>query len=70
MADEIFWFVKLQFGEVSKGRAWPPLRGGWHGLSRDWGSVSLMIEHSLRPRLRSATSLKEGGKATIQHLYK
>ena len=43
---------------------WPPHRGGWQkSLIFDWGSVPLMIRHSLRPESKiPATSLREGGK--------
>ena len=34
----------------------------------DWGSVLISVRHSLRPRFRSATSLREGGKAAAPQL--
>ena len=34
----------------------------------DWGSVLISARHSLRPRFRSATSLREGGKAAAPQL--
>ena len=34
----------------------------------DWGSVLISMRHSLRPRFRSATSLKEGGKAAASQM--
>ena len=34
----------------------------------DWGSVLISVQHSLRPRFRSATSLNEGGKAAAPQL--
>ena len=33
----------------------------------DWGSVLSLEAHSLRPRHRSATSLKEGGNGAVRH---
>ena len=34
----------------------------------DWGSVLILMRHSLRQPLRAATSLKEGGKAASPQL--
>ena len=58
--------VKLQFvGQLD--RILGPLSEG-AVTEGDWGSVLISVRHSLRPRFRSATSLREGGKAAAPQL--
>ena len=58
--------IRLQFvGQLD--RILGPLSEG-AVTEGDWGSVLISVRHSLRPRFRSATSLREGGKAAAPQL--
>ena len=60
------WKVKFQFGGQLD-RTLGPLPEG-AVTEGDWGSVLISMRRSLRPRFRSATSLREGGKAAAPQL--
>ena len=49
--------VKFQFGEQLDRTLGPLFEGAV--AEGDWGSVLISVRHSLRPRFRSATSLRE-----------